>query len=137
MKISVNSPCLCGSKQKYKKCCKPYHDGIFPKTALQLMRSRYSAYALKNPQYIINTTHPLNDEYKEDTKDWYLDICSFCDNTDFKGLEILDSKDDINESFVTFKANLEQDGRDISFCEKSKFLKVDGRWLYHSGEFIE
>lgn len=85
----------------------------------------------------MNTTHPLNDEYNENKKDWFLDIYSFCDNTDFKKLEILDSKEGADESFVTFKAHLEQNGTNVSFCEKSKFLKVDGKWLYRSGEFIE
>ena len=55
----------------------------------------------------------------------------------FEKLEILDFIDDEIESFVTFKATLFQDKTDISFIEKSRFLKVDEIWKYIDGEFIE
>ncbi|ADI37740.1 hypothetical protein wcw_0367 [Waddlia chondrophila WSU 86-1044] len=38
-----------------------------------------------------------------------------------------------NEAFVTFKATLSQNGQDISFTEKSRFLKKNNQWLYASG----
>jgi SEC-C motif-containing protein len=38
---------------------------------------------------------------------------------------------------VTFKATLFQDNTDISFIEKSRFLKVEDKWLYIDGQFID
>ena len=58
----------------------------------------------------------------------------FCDATTFVSLSVLDTTDGADGSFVTFTASLTQAGKDAGFTERSKFYKVDGRWLYHSGE---
>lgn len=138
MKFSVNDSCPCGSTKKYKKCCKTFHDKIiFPKTALELMKSRYSAYVTSNAKYIIETTHKDNPDFTDNIKEWENDILIFCNNTKFIGLEILEFIDDENESFVKFKANMIQQGNDVSFVEKSRFLKVEGIWLYVDGKFEE
>jgi len=51
-------PCPCDSTVKYNDCCQPHHSGIsLPLTAEALMRSRYSAYALKLVDYLVDTTH--------------------------------------------------------------------------------
>lgn len=136
MKISANTLCPCHSKKKYKKCCKIFHEGINPKTAEQLMRSRFCAYSLNNAEYIIKTTHQNNQDYSLDINTWKNDISSFCENTDFVRLEILEVIQGEDESYVTFKAILKQDNLDSSFTEKSRFLKVENKWLYVDGIFI-
>jgi len=130
-KISQNALCPCGSKIKYKRCCAVYHKGAVAKTALLLMKSRYSAYATANSAYIIKTTHPNNDDYTIDTKAWKKSIEIFSKTTDFLSLEILEFIDGEKEAFVTFKAELSSG----TMIEKSRFLKVNGSWLYESGEF--
>ena len=138
MKFSPNDICPCGSLKKYKKCCKPFHDKItFPKTALELMKSRFSAFAVLIADYIIFTTHENNSDYISDLKSWNQDIMNFSKNTRFERLEILDFIEGEVESFVTFKATLFQDNTDISFIEKSRFLKVEEKWLYVDGQFID
>ncbi|QKF78882.1 YchJ family metal-binding protein [Arcobacter defluvii] len=137
MKFSVNDFCPCGSLKKYKKCCKLFHDKItFPKTALELMKSRFSAFAVSNSDYIIFTTHENNPDFTIEIKSWSKDILNFSNNTEFKKLEILEFIDDEIESFVTFKATLIQGKEDISFIEKSRFLKVEGIWKYVDGNFL-
>lgn len=137
LKISVNSPCPCGSRKKYKKCCKIYHNGVNPKHALELMKSRYSAFVLEDAKYIMKTTHKDNPDFTSNLQSWNNSILQFSKNSDFLGLEIIDFIDDENISFVTFKALISQDNKDISFVEKSKFLKEDNMWKYHSGEFLD
>ena len=138
MKFSPNDICPCDSTKKYKKCCKPFHDKItFPKTALELMKSRFSAFAVLIADYIIFTTHENNSDYISDLKSWNQDIMNFSKNTRFERLEILDFIKGEVESFVTFKATLFQDNTDISFIEKSRFLKVEEKWLYVDGQFID
>lgn len=137
MKISPNSPCLCKSGKKYKKCCKPFHDGLLPKKAEELMRSRFCAFALSKAEYIISTTHPKNSDFSSNIQAWSDDILNFCEATDFNDLQILESIDAPDESFVTFKAYLTQSNHDASFTEKSRFLKVDGKWLYVDGTFLD
>lgn len=131
MKISSNAPCPCHSGKKYKQCCQPYHKGILPATALLLMRSRYSAYALELADYIMKTTHPENPDYTDDTAGWRESILQFCRSTPFTGLTITEFLGGENEAFVTFEAKLGE----YTMKEKSRFLKEGGRWLYESGTF--
>lgn len=142
MKISNNDLCLCKSDKKYKRCCKIFHEDIaLPKNALELMRSRYCAFALNLSEYIIKTTHKDNPDFRSDILSWQRDISEFSINTDFRNLEILnfiDGEIDGNvESFVTFKATLFQNKQDISFVEKSRFLKEDSVWFYVDGKFLD
>jgi len=129
-KISPNSSCPCGSNNKYKKCCAIYHKGAVPKTALLLMKSRYSAYACNHASYIIKTTHPNNSDYTTETKSWKESIESFSKTTEFLALEVVEFIDGEDEAFVTFKAELSSG----DMIEKSRFLKVNNFWLYESGE---
>ncbi len=132
-KTSPNTPCPCGSRQKYKKCCQIYHKGANPKTALLLMKSRYVAYVVGDSAYIVKTTHPNNHDYSDKVKDWREGIELFSRSTEFLGLEILEFEDGEEEAFVTFRAKLSSG----DMVERSRFLKMEGRWLYERGEFIE
>ncbi|CAA6824664.1 MAG: Unknown protein [uncultured Sulfurovum sp.] len=131
-KTSSNTPCPCGSNLKYKKCCLIYHKGANPKTALLLMKSRYCAFAVGDAHYIIKTTHENNPDFSTDFKHWKEGINSFIRATEFLGLEILDFIEGKEESFVTFKASLSSG----DMTEKSRFYKVEGKWLYESGEIF-
>ena len=126
--------CPCGTGKAYEACCKPFHQGLLPDNALGLMRSRYSAYALGLPAYIISTTHPANPQFCRDTAQWSHQISEFCLHTEFKKLEILDSQENGNFATVTFVAHLTQNKKDASFTEKSDFEKINGKWLYRSGQ---
>jgi SEC-C motif-containing protein len=137
MKISVNSSCPCGSGLKYKKCCAPFHKGALPKTALQLMRSRYCAFSAGDYKYIIKTTHEENPDFSEDKESWKESILQFCSSCSFQKLEIINFTDGENEAYVTFRASLLCKSKDSSFTEKSRFIKTNGMWRYHSGEFLQ
>lgn len=126
--------CPCRSGKGYEECCKPFHLGKNPDTALQLMRSRYAAYALCMPDYIIHTTHPKNPQFCHDKEDWAGKISAFSVQTEFKDLEILEFQEEGSFATVTFIAYLVQNEQDASFKEKSYFEKVKGRWLYRRGQ---
>lgn len=128
--------CPCHSGLPYSECCEPYHlEQKRAENALKLMRSRYSAYALGLPDYIIATTHPENSSYMEDKKSWRASILQFSHSTQFEGLNILQFLDGEKEAYVTFFAQLKQKNQDTSFQEKSRFKKVGEKWLYVSGIF--
>jgi len=129
-KIRPNDLCPCGSNNKYKKCCAIYHKGAVPKTALLLMKSRYSAYASNQASYIIKTTHPNNSDYTTETHAWKESIEAFSKATDFLALEILEFIEGEEEAYVHFKAKLSSG----EMIEKSRFLKINNAWLYESGE---
>jgi SEC-C motif-containing protein len=129
MKISPNTSCPCGSKNKYKKCCQIFHKGAKPKSALVLMKSRYSAYVSRETKYIIDTTHWTNSQYSTDKKNWNQDLIDFCKNTNFLKLEIIDH----TYNTVTFKAYTKQG----VLHEKSYFELVDGKWYYLDGDIYQ
>jgi len=128
--------CPCGTGKYYQDCCKPYHDGTLCKTALLLMRSRYSAYALSLSEYIIKTTHPENSGYSSDANKWKKEILSFCAMTSFNQLEIMNFTDGKENARVTFVAHLQQKNDDASFMERSLFKKEEDQWLYADGQIL-
>lgn len=100
------------------------------------MRSRYSAYALHEYKYIIATTYPKSPLYQKNQKLWLESIQSFCAKTQFIKLEIIESKLEEKESYVTFIAYLKQGNQDASFKEASRFLKENGQWYYTEGKIV-
>ena len=67
-----NENCPCCSGLKFNNCCLPYHEGAIPPSAEKLMRSRYSAYSLCLPDYIVATTHPTKRKtiQREEVIEW-------------------------------------------------------------------
>lgn len=127
--------CPCHSNQTYESCCQPFHENkAFPSTPLLLMRSRYSAYALKMPDYIIETTYEKSPLFDADFKFWKKSIMEFCDSTLFMGLTIFNHQEEKEEGWVTFRAHLFRNHQDVSFIEKSHFIKVDEKWYYDQPE---
>ena len=135
MTTKPDAPCPCHSGRSYEICCQPCHTGKIPApTALDLMRSRYSAYALGLADYLINTTHRDTPQYRDNIRAWREDITNYCQNTRFTRLEILEDCPGKENATVTFRASLTQQNQQTLLTEKSLFLKIGKRWLYHSGE---
>ena len=56
---TTTDTCPCGSNVAYNECCLPLIKGDRPAlTAEELMRSRYSAYAMKEIGYLLSSLHP-------------------------------------------------------------------------------
>lgn len=135
--IEVDSPCPCTSGDPYKSCCRRFHRGVPVENALQLMRSRFSAYALNLPEYIVETTHPASPEFSSNLFSWKRKLSRFCQSSDFKKLDILEFKEKNSLATVTFVAYVYQGEHDVTFTEKSFFEKIRGRWLYRGGQLAE
>lgn len=134
--MNPNDPCPCYSKRPFYACCQPWHQGKLAPTPAALMRSRFAAYALSNVNYIMRTTHPQSPHAQASKRIWRQALKLFCRQTDFLGLQILHvGEPQNNVGLVTFRAVLMQAGKDVSFTEKSRFERENGRWLYHSGKF--
>ena len=137
MTNSQENHCPCCSGDTYENCCEPFHKGNLPENALQLMRSRYTAYVLDIPEYIIRTTHPASPQYSENKFSWKRSISQFSRSSTFIKLEILDFKEQATLAVVTFTAHIKQEDRDGTFTEKSYFEKIHDQWLYRSGQLTE
>jgi SEC-C motif domain protein len=106
--------CPCGA-DLYDACCGPLHRGeVQASTPEQLMRSRYSAYALGLTDYVWRTWHPRTrpPAVTEHGLTW-------------TGLEVLRADGDV----VEFVARHE----DGVLHEVSQFERRAGRWFYVDG----
>ncbi len=57
--LDDDAACPCGSGSSYRPCCGRLHRGeANALTAEQLMRSRYSAFAVRDATYLLRTWHP-------------------------------------------------------------------------------
>jgi SEC-C motif domain protein len=126
--MNLAHPCLCGSGLDYQSCCGVYHSGAkIPPTAESLMRSRFSAYAMHNADYLITTwdtnKRPESIDFSKETAVWLR-------------LEIVDAKKggvNDDKGVVEFKAYFQQDGEEAVMHEISRFKKVSNRWFYLDG----
>lgn len=119
-------PCYCGSGVSFLECCQPFISKTkLPDSAQKLMRSRYSAYAIGDAQYLLDTTHPSQRKYhnKKDILEWSLE------NTWLK-LEILQAKG----NYVSFNAYFRDKlGVEHVHYENSYFEKFASKWYYVNG----
>ncbi|MCZ8381734.1 YchJ family metal-binding protein [Mycobacterium sp. CPCC 205372] len=123
--------CPCGSGDPYGGCCGPLHHGErHAETAEQLMRSRFSAYAVGDLEYVWRTWHPRG-RPKALTPDTSLE---------WTALEVLDvvaggAGDENGE--VEFRAHYLQDRRSGTLHERSRFAVRARRWFYVDGTLFE
>ncbi|AOY59901.1 MULTISPECIES: YchJ family protein [Desulfococcus] len=121
--------CPCGSGLTYTECCEPLITGAQPaKTAEALLRSRYTAYAGKIVDYIVDTTHP--DQQEPDSRKT---VEKWSRNTEWRKLEIVNCEAggiDDEEGTVEFKADYTEKGKPRKHHELATFKKKDGRWYF-------
>jgi SEC-C motif domain protein len=114
--------CPCGTPLPYDDCCGRVHAGAAAPTAEALMRSRYSAFATGNVEYLLRSWHP-------DTRPASLTLDP---GQRWKRLEILNTTGGgllHAEGTVEFRAH----HRHGVLHENSRFTKVAGRWVYVDG----
>lgn len=139
--INRNDRCPCGSGRKYKQCCGLAHNGTtLPESPEALLRSRYTAYAIGDTAYLWQTTHPANEAVQGRTADQYAhETLGYCKHVNFTGLTIHEANpaDAEGHPGIRFTASYQVAGQNDSFTELSRFIQVDGRWLYLSGTEVE
>jgi SEC-C motif-containing protein len=120
----VSMKCYCGLNHPFSTCCEPFLTGkALPKTAEELMRSRYCAYATFNPLYLLDTVAgPAKQEATDDIP-----------RNKWVNLTILStSLGCCGENFgtVEFTASFEKDGKRYTMHELSQFERINGKWFY-------
>ena len=126
----MSQECVCGSKKTFASCCGRFLDGTQQaKTPEQLMRSRYSAYAIGNHgEYLLRTWFPATagglsaEQLSRRDHDW-------------TRLEVLAKQQRGDQGFVEFNAwYRDSSGQERLMHEKSVFQRSVGRWFYVGGE---
>ena len=124
------SLCACNSQKLFDVCCGRFLSGNEKaKTPEQLMRSRYSAYALgDHGEYLVRTWFPPTargltaEALSQRSCEWM-------------GLEIVAKEQKGDQGMVEFKAGFrDENGVRQIMHEKSVFQRIGGSWLYVGGE---
>lgn len=117
----VQQACPCGTGLDYDRCCGPLHRGDAQAASPeQLMRSRFSAYAVGALDHVFRTWHPRtrpDDLTPDPALTW-------------TGLEILES----TGSEVEFVAHFDRAGTAGRLHERSRFEQRRDRWVYVDGD---
>ncbi|MEV0592842.1 YchJ family protein [Nonomuraea cavernae] len=124
MSRSATASCPCGLPAPYSACCGRLHRGEgAATTAEQLMRSRFSAFGVGDEAYLLRTWHP--------------DVRPPRAGSDkglrWVSLEILETTGGTvfhTEGTVRFRARFVERGRPGQLEEHSRFVRLDGRWVY-------
>jgi len=129
----MSRPCPCTSKLSFDKCCEPFLAGkALPESAEKLMRSRFTAYALRRADYLIETTAP---EKRGDLDQE--ELGRYCRAVSCISLKILSRQaggPTDETGVVIFHASLQINGKRMLHRERSTFRREDGRWFYVDGE---
>ncbi len=94
------------------------------------MRSRYTAYAVGNVAHLLRSTHPGGPHHQADRRVWADSLRRYCAAVDFTGLTVHEASLASGEGRVAFTARYEHAGTAGTIEEHSRFLCIDGRWLY-------
>lgn len=126
-KVEQSCPCGVSGTASYAHCCGRFIDnGEAPQSAVELMRSRYTAYTLHNDPYLKATWHattrPVEDVAQDRDVKWL-------------GLEVRRQEQDGDKATVEFVARYKVGGRAHRLHEVSRFVREAGRWYYLDGSF--
>ena len=121
--------CPCGSNELYIECCQPIIKGDKKaKSALQLMKSRYSAYVHCEVDYIVKSTEASQRKYypKKDLLKW-------AKESQWLKLEIIEFTSDT----VEFKAFYNNSAGQLEIHhEFSTFVSENETWYFVQGEAL-
>ena len=115
--------CPCGSGDTYEDCCGRFHSGAAAApTARALMASRFSAFAVRDEDYLLWTWHPS-------TRPAAVPLADL----QWRRLEIVDVVGGgpfESSGIVEFRAHYRSaSGRGV-IEERSRFVREDGWWFY-------
>lgn len=124
----MSARCPCGWGDVYDECCGRLHAGaLTAPTAEALMRSRFTASAMGDAEYLLATWHPSTRPAQlalDDGVRWTrLDIVDTVDGGPFDAAGV-----------VEFRAHHRAAGERAVLHERSSFVREDGRWLYLRGD---
>jgi SEC-C motif domain protein len=125
---SPDERCPCLSGDVFGACCRRFVSGVAQApTAVQLMRSRYTAFATGAAEYLLETWHPSTRPPALD-----LDAALRWYRLDIVRIERGGPLDAAGS--VEFVARYRSDGDRGELHETSRFTRERGRWYYIDGD---
>lgn len=127
--------CPCGSGLAFERCCEPFLiEKAQPKTASDLMRSRYCAYAMGTIDYLYKTSGPrVRKEFDaENSRKW-------AETAKWSGMEIVSTEagaETDETGIVEFIAYYSVNASEFKHHERAEFAKIDGAWRFMDGKIF-
>ena len=100
------------------------------------MRSRYSAFAAGEIDYLVRTLHPDHSERALSDGALRESLGASCRTYRYPGLAVEALEEQGVHAFVTFVAKIFERGIDRSFRERSTFARTPDGFRYLSGEML-
>ena len=126
--------CPCFSGLLYGLCCGPLHRDERPAdTPVELMRSRYAAFALGLGEYLVRTLSADHADRALDATRLARELSSARERQRFLGLRVDEGCTDGDRGEVLFFARIFEKGQDRSFTERASFQRENGVWRYAGG----
>lgn len=127
--------CPCCSGKSYVDCCEPLIKNLRTAAdAVEMMRSRYTAYVKVEMDHLIRSMHPdhRGGHNKKAAKKW-------AENAEWLGLEIVESKpgEKKNEQLVEFIAKYREKNMNHNHHEVALFKKVKGEWYFTDSHVVQ
>lgn len=138
--MTRSSPCPCTSGKKYGECCAPFHEGARePQQGPELVRSRYSGFALGKIDYLVKTLHPDHPDVGKPPEALVLALRTASSSFKYMGLTIVESRDadEHGVSRVLYLARIFRRGQDVSFIELAEFMHDGVGLRYRSGKTMD
>lgn len=126
-------PCPCGSGAPHRACCRRFHEGAEPADPSELVRSRFSAFALGQGAYLFRTLHPDHALRARPEAEVIRELSRAKSELRYRGLTIHDARVEGDRGEVLFTARVFAKGRDRSFVERSLFIRTGDGWRYLDG----
>jgi len=120
------SPCPCGSGKTFGGCCEPILKQARPAaTAEELMRSRFTAHAVRDYVHLHRTFLPTA----------HLPYVAETDGADMAWTRLVIHASETgpkpDTAYVDFSAYYQEEGIEQALHEKSEFLHVNGTWFFN------
>lgn len=125
--VDDGAPCPCGTGDPFGACCGPLLKGEPAAAPERLMRSRYTAFFVGDAAHLARTWHPRTRP----------DTIELDDDVRWTGLTVLDvvaGGDGDATGVVEFRATWSGRGVAGVLHERSRFVRLRGRWWYLDGE---
>lgn len=124
------SHCPCGSAKNVDDCCAPLIAGALAPTAEALMRSRYTAFVLRQLDHVERTHAPeIREDFNRAEAERVAEEC------EWKGLEVRRVHEVGDLAEIDFAIRFRRDQKPMIQAERAHFRREDGQWLYVKSDF--
>lgn len=121
--------CPCCSTKIYADCCAPYLEGQNPSTPEAQVRARYTAFALRQLDYVDRTHAPeIRADFNRAEAERIAEAC------EWENLHIHKVKEYGELADVEYVVKVRHEGRSTIKASSSRFRKENDEWLFISSK---